>query len=73
MTDTDEPTVSESILHNDHSNDSLLPSNFEVELNKLLLSFVSQLYSIFSLPRTVIQTIVQLVTNIFTSEPILIL
>ncbi|XP_063541728.1 uncharacterized protein LOC134750483 [Cydia strobilella] len=77
---TDEPTeptyfpsVSDTISHNNYSNESSPSSNFEVELNKLLLSFVSQLYSISSLPRTVIQTIVQLVTGIFTSEPILIL
>lgn len=73
--DIDEPTnVFESTVHNnDHVNESSPLSNFKIELNKLLLSFLSQLYSISSLPRTVIQTIIQLVTDLFTSEPILIL
>lgn len=72
--------VFESTVHNNDEStvhydvDKSLPlTNFKIELDKLLLSFLSQLYSIPSLPRTVIQTIVHLVTNLFTSEPNLIL
>lgn len=64
----------ESTVHkNDQRDESFVLTNFKIELNKLLVSFFSQLYSISSLPRTVIQTIVQLVTNLISSEPIAII
>lgn len=62
-----------TVHNNDHATESSTLINFKIELNKLLLTFLSKLYSISSLPRTIIQTIIQLVTNLFTSEPIKII
>lgn len=64
----------ESTAHiNEDNIESFGLLKFKLELDKLILSFLSQLYSISSLPRSLIQTIVQLVNNLLTSAPFLIL